>query len=140
MIEAADLGGPERRLEHRLRIGLAADLVAELVGHVEALREAVGPRAVVVRKAFRRGRTGTPPAPLATTAEREAGAEGHDARLVILEARLLDVVVERNELVFPPKVEAKQVLGMALYSAKGILSGGDRAKGVIDLIGDALRS
>ncbi len=52
---------------------------------------------------------------------------------------LLDVVVERNELVLPPKVEAKQVLGMALYSAKGILSGGDRAKGVLDLIGDALR-
>ncbi len=52
---------------------------------------------------------------------------------------LLDVVVERNELVFPPKVEAKQVLGMALYSAKGILSGGDRAKGVIELITDAIR-
>ncbi len=52
---------------------------------------------------------------------------------------LLDVVVERNELVFPPKIEAKQVLGMALYSAKGILAGGDRAKGVIELIGDALR-
>ena len=52
---------------------------------------------------------------------------------------LLDVVVERNELVMPPKVEAKQVLGMALYSAKGILAGGDRAKGVLDLIGDALR-
>ena len=52
---------------------------------------------------------------------------------------LLDVVVERNELVLPPKVEAKQVLGMALYSAKGILSGGDRAKGVIELIKDALK-
>ena len=52
---------------------------------------------------------------------------------------LLDVVVDRNELVFPPKVEAKQVAGMALYSAKGLLAGGDRARGVIELIGDALR-
>ena len=54
-------------------------------------------------------------------------------------AALLDVVVDRNELVFPPKVEAKQVAGMALYSAKGILSGGSRAMGVIELIGDALK-
>ena len=52
---------------------------------------------------------------------------------------LLDVVVDRNELVFPPKVEATQVAGMALYSAKGLLAGGDRARGVIELIGDALR-
>ena len=52
---------------------------------------------------------------------------------------LLDVVVERNELVMPPKIEVANVAGMALYSAKGILAGGDRAKGVIDLIGDALR-
>jgi PAS domain-containing protein len=45
---------------------------------------------------FRRGRTGTPPAPFVTTAERESGADGHDARLVTLEANLLDVVGERQ--------------------------------------------
>jgi len=45
---------------------------------------------------FRRGRTGTPPAPFATTAERESGADGHDARLVTLEASLLDVVGEHE--------------------------------------------
>jgi PAS domain S-box-containing protein len=48
--------------------------------------------------AFRRVRAGTPPAPLATTAEREAGPEGHDARLVALEAQLLDVVDQRHLL------------------------------------------
>jgi thiamine pyrophosphate-dependent acetolactate synthase large subunit-like protein len=53
---------------------------------------------------------------------------------------LLDVVVARNELVLPPRVETRQVMGMALYAAKGILAGGSRAKGVIDLIGDALRA
>ena len=47
---------------------------------------------------FRRVRAGTPPPPLATTAEREAGAEGHDARLVTLEASLLDVVEQRRQL------------------------------------------
>jgi PAS domain S-box-containing protein len=47
---------------------------------------------------FRRVRTGTPPVPLATTAEREAGTEGHDARLVTLEAQLLDVVDQRRVL------------------------------------------
>ncbi len=52
---------------------------------------------------------------------------------------LLDVMVERSELVMPPKIDAKQVAGMALYSAKGILAGGHRAKGVLELIGDALR-
>ena len=31
---------------------------------------------------------------------------------------LLDVVTDRFELVMPPKVEAGQVAGMALYSAK----------------------
>jgi PAS domain S-box-containing protein len=41
---------------------------------------------------FRRARAGTPPAPVETTAEREAGTGGHDARLVTLEATLLDVV------------------------------------------------
>ena len=51
---------------------------------------------------------------------------------------LLDVAVERDELVMPPKVEAKQLFGMALYSAKGMLSGPGRAKGVIELIKDAI--
>ena len=41
---------------------------------------------------FRRARARTPPPPVATTPDREAGAEGHDARLVTLEATLLDVV------------------------------------------------
>jgi PAS domain S-box-containing protein len=41
---------------------------------------------------FKRVRAGAPPAPVATTAGREAGADGHDARLVTLEATLLDVV------------------------------------------------
>jgi pyruvate dehydrogenase (quinone) len=36
---------------------------------------------------------------------------------------LLDVVTDRYELVMPPKVAASQVFGMALYSAKGVLSG-----------------
>ncbi len=52
---------------------------------------------------------------------------------------LLDVVVDRNELVMPAKIEAEKVFGMALYSAKGILAGGERAKGVIDLIKDVVR-
>ncbi len=49
---------------------------------------------------------------------------------------LLDVVVARNELVFPAKIEPGQVFGTALYSAKAILAGRtdsliDLAKGVI---------
>jgi pyruvate dehydrogenase (quinone) len=36
---------------------------------------------------------------------------------------LLDVVTNRYELVMPPRVEASQVFGMALYSAKGVLAG-----------------
>jgi pyruvate dehydrogenase (quinone) len=36
---------------------------------------------------------------------------------------LLDVKVNRFELVMPAKVEADEVLGMALYSAKAVLSG-----------------
>ncbi len=52
---------------------------------------------------------------------------------------LLDVVVDRNELVMPAKIEAAQVFGTALYSVKGMLAGGDRAKGVIDLIKDVLK-
>ena len=51
---------------------------------------------------------------------------------------LLDVVVDRNELVMPAKIEPAQVFGTALYSAKGILAGGERAKGVIELIKDAI--
>ncbi|HEX7856288.1 MAG TPA: thiamine pyrophosphate-dependent enzyme [Sphingobium sp.] len=52
---------------------------------------------------------------------------------------LLDVLVDRNELVMPAKIEAKQVFGTALYSAKGLLAGGERAKGVIDLIKDTIK-
>ncbi|AOH84165.1 pyruvate dehydrogenase [Sphingomonas panacis] len=36
---------------------------------------------------------------------------------------LLDVVTDRYELVMPPKVEANQVFGTALYSAKAVLAG-----------------
>lgn len=39
---------------------------------------------------------------------------------------LLDVVTDRFELVMPPKVEAGQVAGMALYSAKAVLNGRGR--------------
>jgi pyruvate dehydrogenase (quinone) len=39
---------------------------------------------------------------------------------------LLDVVTNATELVMPPKVEANQVFGTALYSAKAILSGHGR--------------
>ncbi|MEJ0024720.1 MAG: thiamine pyrophosphate-dependent enzyme [Rhizomicrobium sp.] len=49
---------------------------------------------------------------------------------------LLDVVVARSELVLPPKIEAGQVLGTALYSAKAILAG--RGDDVIDLTKGAL--
>lgn len=51
---------------------------------------------------------------------------------------LLDVVTVRDELVMPPKVEAGQVFGMALYSAKGILSGPKRAAGVVDMLKNTL--
>jgi PAS domain S-box-containing protein len=47
---------------------------------------------------FRRVRAGAPPAPIATTAAREAGPDGHDARLVTLEATLLDVVDQQRAL------------------------------------------
>jgi len=46
---------------------------------------------------------------------------------------LLDVKVNRTELVMPPQIEAAQVGGMALYFAKAVLSG--RAGDVKDLIG-----
>jgi pyruvate dehydrogenase (quinone) len=45
---------------------------------------------------------------------------------------LLDVKVNRAELVMPPEVSASQVLGTALYSAKAILAG--RAGDVADLL------
>jgi pyruvate dehydrogenase (quinone) len=51
---------------------------------------------------------------------------------------LLDVVVERSELVMPPVIAPSQVLGMAMYSVKGVLAGRDRARGVFHLIKDAL--
>ena len=53
---------------------------------------------------------------------------------------LLDAVVLRNELVMPAKIDAAQVLGMALYAAKGMLAGGEHSAGVVDLIGGALRT
>ena len=45
---------------------------------------------------------------------------------------LLDVRVNRAELVMPPRIEAGQVLGTALYSVKAVLNG--RAGDVADLI------
>ncbi len=51
---------------------------------------------------------------------------------------LLDVVTVRDELVMPPKIETGQVFGMALYSAKGILSGTERAKSVVKMLTDAV--
>ncbi|MBE9607488.1 ubiquinone-dependent pyruvate dehydrogenase [Acetobacteraceae bacterium H6797] len=50
---------------------------------------------------------------------------------------LLDVVTDRYELVMPAKVEAKQVYGTALYSAKAVLSG--RAGEAVELVKGALR-
>jgi pyruvate dehydrogenase (quinone) len=44
--------------------------------------------------------------------------------------------VDKNELVMPPKVEASQVFGTALYSAKAILGG--RGKDVLGLIKENL--
>ncbi|ATI79979.1 thiamine pyrophosphate-dependent enzyme [Sphingobium yanoikuyae] len=45
---------------------------------------------------------------------------------------LLDVVTDRYELVMPPKIEAKQIFGTALYSAKAILAGrGGEVAGLI---------
>jgi pyruvate dehydrogenase (quinone) len=45
---------------------------------------------------------------------------------------LLDVKVNRYELVMPPKIESDQVLHTALYSAKALLSG--RVKDVEELV------
>jgi pyruvate dehydrogenase (quinone) len=50
---------------------------------------------------------------------------------------LLDVVTDRYELVMPPKIELSQMFGMALYSAKGVLSG--RGGDVASLVEGALR-
>ena len=50
---------------------------------------------------------------------------------------LLDVHVDRMELVVPPKIEAGQVFGMALYSAKAILDG--RKDDVAELLTDNFR-
>jgi pyruvate dehydrogenase (quinone) len=47
---------------------------------------------------------------------------------------LLDVVTERMELVMPAKIEAAQIFGTALYSAKAVLSG--RADDVWELLAD----
>jgi pyruvate dehydrogenase (quinone) len=47
---------------------------------------------------------------------------------------LLDVKVNRTELVMPPKVEFSQVAGTMLYSAKAVLSG--RSSDVVDLVKD----
>ena len=49
---------------------------------------------------------------------------------------LLDVVTDRYELVMPPKIELSQMFGMALYSAKGVLSG--RGGDVASLVKNAL--
>lgn len=51
---------------------------------------------------------------------------------------LLDVVTVRDELVMPPKIEPGQVFGMALYSAKGILSGPKEATTVMDMLKNAV--
>jgi PAS domain S-box-containing protein len=47
---------------------------------------------------FRRVRPGAPPAPIKTTAAREATTDGHDARLVTLEATLIDVIDHHREV------------------------------------------
>ena len=49
---------------------------------------------------------------------------------------LLDVVTSRMELVMPPRIEAGQVFGTALYSAKALLGG--RAGDVWDLVTENL--
>jgi len=69
------------------------------------------------------GRRVEKPGDLAEAVEAWLGAPG---------PALLDVVVARNELVMPPKIESSQVLGTMLYSAKAILAG--RAGDVIDLV------
>jgi PAS domain S-box-containing protein len=48
---------------------------------------------------FRRIGTATAPPPVPTTADKEASADAHDARLVTLDAELLDVAEQRGHLV-----------------------------------------
>jgi len=50
---------------------------------------------------------------------------------------LLDVLTDRLELVMPPRVEASQVFGMALYSAKAVLSG--RGGEVVEMLDNNYR-
>jgi pyruvate dehydrogenase (quinone) len=50
---------------------------------------------------------------------------------------LLDVHTDRMELVMPPKIEAAQVFGTALYSAKALLGG--RGGDVMELLAQNLR-
>jgi pyruvate dehydrogenase (quinone) len=50
---------------------------------------------------------------------------------------LLDVVIDRFELVMPPKVAPSQVFGTVLYSAKAVLAG--KTDDVLHLIGAAIR-
>ncbi|HEX7656925.1 MAG TPA: thiamine pyrophosphate-dependent enzyme, partial [Sphingomonas sp.] len=49
---------------------------------------------------------------------------------------LLDVVTDRYELVMPPKVEAGQVAGMALYSTKAVFGG--RGREVVGIVKNLL--
>ncbi|CUS45778.1 MAG: thiamine pyrophosphate-dependent enzyme [Pseudomonadota bacterium] len=49
---------------------------------------------------------------------------------------LLDVVTDRFELVMPPRVEAGQVAGMALYSARAVLGG--RGRDVVGMVRNLL--
>jgi pyruvate dehydrogenase (quinone) len=49
---------------------------------------------------------------------------------------LLDVVTDRFELVMPPKIDASQVFGTALYSVKAILAG--KGRDVVGLMENAL--
>ena len=47
---------------------------------------------------------------------------------------LLDVVVNRSELVMPPTVQMSQIASTALYAAKAVLSG--RTHDVVELVVD----
>jgi pyruvate dehydrogenase (quinone) len=49
---------------------------------------------------------------------------------------LLDVAVNRFELVMPAKIEIEQFFGMALYSVKGVLAG--RGGDVFELVKGAV--
>lgn len=60
-----------------------------------------------------------------------------EAFLAVPGPALLDVVTDSFELVMPPDIHAKEVAGMALYAAKGLLAG--RARDVVQLIEGSLR-